>query len=109
MFPFHPLARMPFFSYSYLCLSPTTPFERYAFGLSFMKNLIGWFLMILLICPPIECWQTLSDFMRQNGYTQYLELEPKAGCRRFRFIIGPTDRTHGADSFELHPVPKTPS
>src|SRR5438270_11936239 len=54
--------------------------------------------MILLICPPIECWQTLSDFMRQNSCTQYLELEPKAGCRRFRFVIGPTDRTHGADS-----------
>lgn len=41
--------------------------------------------MILLIPPtPINVGQEIRQIMERNGFTQYEEIEPKAGCRRFR-------------------------
>jgi hypothetical protein len=40
--------------------------------------------MILLIPPSMNAGQEVRKSLARNGLTQAEEIEPKAGCRRFR-------------------------
>lgn len=42
--------------------------------------------MIVLLSPQHVF--DVGEFMARNGYTHREEIEPKAGCRRFRLTLG---------------------
>jgi len=41
------------------------------------------FSVIFLFCPGHQYWQ-LEEMVKREGFTEVEEMEPKAGCRRFR-------------------------
>lgn len=38
-----------------------------------------------MIPPDCDHWAEINRMMNVNGYTSYVEVEPKAGCRTFKF------------------------